>query len=197
MTSEADLIAWCAAAVDETIRRHPEDQARLAELRSLLRKPPGPLADRRASPGHLTASGIVFDPSDRMILLMHHRGLDRWLQPGGHLDAGELPLEAARREIFEETGVTVVTALSPVHDRALPIDIDSHAIPASAKKNEPAHTHHDFRFAFAVDRLAHPLTIAESEAADIAWMSLDDPRFPDDLRRCAQRVFKGEVFEFG
>lgn len=39
------------------------------------------------------------------VLLVHHRRLDRWLPVGGEVEAGETPLEAARRELHEETGL--------------------------------------------------------------------------------------------
>jgi 8-oxo-dGTP pyrophosphatase MutT (NUDIX family) len=40
------------------------------------------------------------------VLVIHHRRLDTWLPVGGELEAGETPLEAARRELVEETGLT-------------------------------------------------------------------------------------------
>ena len=194
MTEERDLIRWCQDAVSAAVEMHPEDRERLNDLRMLLADPPGSLTDRRTLPGHLTASGIVFDPRDRFVLLLHHKALDRWLQPGGHIDPGELPLEAARREVFEELGVTVGAASSPIAGRILPVDIDSHFIPASAKKGEPAHTHHDFRFAFAMDRSSHSLNLQAAEVVDAAWMSVDDPRFPKDLARCIERALDVRLF---
>ena len=40
------------------------------------------------------------------VLVIHHRRLGTWLPVGGELEAGETPLEAARRELHEETGLT-------------------------------------------------------------------------------------------
>jgi 8-oxo-dGTP pyrophosphatase MutT (NUDIX family) len=53
---------------------------------------------------HFTASAIVLDDRQR-VLLVHHNKLGRWLYPGGHIDPDEAPLEAAQREVWEETGV--------------------------------------------------------------------------------------------
>ncbi len=39
------------------------------------------------------------------VLVIEHRRLKTWLPIGGELEAGETPLEAARRELREETGL--------------------------------------------------------------------------------------------
>jgi 8-oxo-dGTP pyrophosphatase MutT (NUDIX family) len=50
----------------------------------------------------------VFVVHDDRVLLHYHQKLARWLPPGGHIEPGELPDEAALREVFEETGVVAV-----------------------------------------------------------------------------------------
>lgn len=47
----------------------------------------------------------VFAVHDGAVLLVHHKRLNAWLPVGGEVEANETPLEAARRELLEETGL--------------------------------------------------------------------------------------------
>jgi 8-oxo-dGTP pyrophosphatase MutT (NUDIX family) len=50
-------------------------------------------------------SVAVYPRHQGRLLLIHHRRLGVWLPPGGECAPGETPLEAARRELLEETGL--------------------------------------------------------------------------------------------
>jgi len=101
---------------------------------------------RDTFPGHVTTSAFILDGAGRRTLLVHHRSLARWLQPGGHYEAPEGLDESALREAFEETGARNLS-LDPWHRASgIPVDIDSHLIPARPQKGEPEHWHHDIRY---------------------------------------------------
>ncbi len=50
---------------------------------------------------------VVFVVRDGKILLIHHRGLNKWLPLGGHVELDEDPEAAALREAKEESGLDV------------------------------------------------------------------------------------------
>lgn len=56
---------------------------------------------------HYCASAFIINPYDKKILLVKHSGYDKYLQPGGHIEPGETPEEAAIREVYEETGIKI------------------------------------------------------------------------------------------
>lgn len=120
-------------------------------------------AERTNLAGHLTGSAWIVNPSRTKALLLHHRKLNKWMQPGGHAD-GDLNLfMVALREAREESG------LGNIHPVSREVfDVDIHGIPRF--KDVPAHYHYDVRFLFEADDREHPERNDESN--EIAWIDL-------------------------
>jgi 8-oxo-dGTP pyrophosphatase MutT (NUDIX family) len=155
-----------------TLSRHaPADAEEAASLRRILDfvgRHPHPF-ERGIREGHLTGSAIVVSAGEDRVLLLHHRKLDRWLQPGGHADPGETRGEdVALREAREETGIEGLL-LHPSAPR--PLDVDVHAIPARGP--EPAHDHLDLRYLVIAPRDA-ALVPSEAETRELRWAGWDE-----------------------
>lgn len=157
--------------LSEILRGHrPEDPEEAAHLRRILAfvaAHPDPF-DRRIPEGHLTGSAFVVSPDGAQVLLLRHRTLGLWLQPGGHADPGERDGAAvALREAVEETGVPDLR-LHPEAPR--PLDVDVHAIPA--RGGDPAHLHLDLRYLVLADP-RHAISPATGESRTVAWFPWD------------------------
>ena len=55
----------------------------------------------------MSAAAVLFDDEGRVLLVKENYGKHRWSLPGGAIESGETPEEAAVREANEETGVVV------------------------------------------------------------------------------------------
>ncbi len=133
--------------------------------------------DRALLEGHITGSAWIVSPDRQQTLLIHHRKLNRWLQPGGHADGDPDVAAVALREAQEETGLTRLTVIAPPGadssleiSQTVPIfDVDIHSIPA---RNEvPEHLHYDIRFLIEADP-DEPLGFSE-EIRNIQWFAVE------------------------
>jgi 8-oxo-dGTP pyrophosphatase MutT (NUDIX family) len=126
--------------------------------------------------GHITGSGLVI--KDGKALLIFHPYIKQWFQPGGHIDDGEFPIEAAIREVYEETGILCES----IEGQLDPVDIDLHEIPANPKKGEGAHLHIDLLFVLQViEERDSPEDIQK------AWVPFDQITSPR-IKRALQKL---------
>ena len=175
------LLAEARLQLDDYLRLHGEEAAGLQGLIEQLAQDPGILA-RSNMRGHITTSALVYDESSDRLLMIHHRLLGRWLQPGGHHEGLEGLQASGAREAAEVTGARGFSAWPPAAEPPTPLDIDSHRIPANPAKGEGEHVHHDFIFLFRLDARAE-LSPQWAEVKGVRWMprsefaALPEPRF--------------------
>ena len=118
---------------------------------------PGDPFDEKEHEHHVTVGALVL--SSRGIILHRHKRLGIWVQPGGHVDVGELPEDACLREAREETGLEV-RHLDPV--RLFHVDV--HPGPSG-------HTHYDLRY-LLVSEPRDP-SPPEGESPEVYWFNFD------------------------
>jgi 8-oxo-dGTP pyrophosphatase MutT (NUDIX family) len=119
--------------------------------------------DEHADVTHVTASAIVV--GSRGVVLHRHKRLGIWLQPGGHLDPGEPPWDAAWREAWEETGIAAShTGGLAADGTPLIAHVDVHPGPRG-------HIHLDLRYLLAAGD-AEPVPAA-GESAEVTWFTWD------------------------
>lgn len=115
--------------------------------------------DEHADLTHVTASAVVIGPRGTVLHL--HKRLKRWMQPGGHIDSGESPPDAARREATEELGLEV--AHPEDGPRLINVDVHEAAL---------GHVHLDLRYLLiGADRDPAP---PAGESPDARWMEWDE-----------------------
>lgn len=119
------------------------------------------LAGQDADPDlvHVTAAGIVV--SERGIVLLHHKRLGIWVQPGGHIEPGETPQHAALRESREETGLPI---RHPSGGARL-VHVDAH-------DGGRGHRHFDFRYVLL--GMATDPTPGFGESQQVRWCTPDE-----------------------
>lgn len=146
-----------------------------------------PRADR-----DFTASAFVVEGG--RVLLIFHRKLDQWLQPGGHVEPRETPDEAAIREVQEETGVgiRVREAYLPPASRAegsenlpLPFEVNVHEV-------RDDHWHVDFAYLARVVERGQPPRTDEHGGQD--WFTAEEldrlEEIDENTRAVAQRAIR-------
>lgn len=150
----------------------------------LLEHSEQPFSRHQYHPGHITSTGMVLHPDGASVLLVHHKRLNRWLLPGGHVESEDLSIwHAARREVAEETSVLLDSTAKPYI-----AGLDVHGIPSNGI--EPYHLHHDVIVGFQA--MSDKFALSEESRA-IAWCKAHEFEkygVPQNVRRAFSRRVK-------
>jgi 8-oxo-dGTP pyrophosphatase MutT (NUDIX family) len=162
--------------IAETLNRYlaanPEQRDNVLRLLDALESDSADLWSRSTMPVHVTCSTAVINDG-KQVLMIHHRALGKWLLPGGHIEEVDASLlQAALRELEEETGIPWQSTTRPPAMDVIPVDVDVHLIPANPAKGEGEHWHADFRFAFSAPTAEVQLQL--EEVVDYGWRPLSD-----------------------
>jgi 8-oxo-dGTP pyrophosphatase MutT (NUDIX family) len=105
------------------------------------------------------------------VLLHLHRKLGMWLPPGGHIEQGELPDDAAVREVLEETGVEIELVGERRKDVEDPVQLHR---PAGVQLENigPGHQHIDL-ICFARPRYSAEIPAGYNEDR-VGWYGPED-----------------------
>lgn len=113
----------------------------------------------------VSAGGVVINPNGQVLLISQH-GID-WTLPKGHVDKGESLLEAAEREIYEESGVSGLEMIK---------ELGSYQRYRIGKHGEDDKS--EFKtinmFLFRVDNCDNQLCPVDPENPGASWFNLDE-----------------------
>lgn len=160
----------------------PEEKEKINRYFELMDSSREGVLSRKNSPGHITTSAFVLGADGRMALI-YHNFLQKYLQPGGHVESDVSLLESAKREVKEEIGFADLEVMLG----GVPIDLDIHDIPANDTKSEPAHQHYDVLFLFKTNQIEPSLQL--EEVSEMRWIEQDEvAKLSERFQRIVEKI---------
>ena len=118
----------------------------------------------------LAAAVVLFDTDGRVLLVHQTYGGSRWGLPGGRLEPGESPQQAAVREVAEEAGLDVAL---------------DHLIGVYSLRSR----RHGLRFIFrGTIQSGVPHPGSDGEISEVAWFAVDD--LPSNITNTAPHAIR-------
>ena len=164
----------------------PEEKEKYKEFTEYL-KNNNDITDWNNFNGHVVVGGFIYAKKEKKFLVIYHNDLKMHLYPGGHIDNTDLnPLEAVKREIKEETGISNINEIILSDNKLVPIDINIHMIPYNERLNLKEHYHYEFRYLFTIDSIQE-VTLDTTESSSFKWIDInelkDDKNFGEIVKK--------------
>lgn len=173
--------------IDQYLDIFPEEGDRQKEIIKYLNKSKDPF-DWDDFNGHVVAGGLIYAEKEKRFLMLEHRDLDLFLHPGGHVDKTDSSiLEAAKREIIEETGLDNIKLFKIIDNEIVPLDIDTHKIEVNKRLNLPEHYHFEFRYLFKLDKIQE-VNIDENESRSFKWIDISELEKDDNYKMIVEKI---------
>lgn len=129
---------------------------------------------------HFNVFVVPIVPSKRLIYMGHHVKADAWMPPGGHIDEGETPMKALKREFEEELGFKITFEVTELFD---------FTIAKVQNERTPCKRHFDFWY---LVHMAAPeeFLFDTREFHDAGWMSYEEAveKGIDDIKHVLSRL---------
>ncbi len=139
----------------------------------------------------------AFIVHDGRICLAHHKKLDLWVPPGGHIELDEDPDQALFREIEEETGLRKddFEVLSERHEFSVKTEARTLYRPNWMSIHPFQENHKHIVFEYVLRSKSNVLRLAGNEHHDIRWFSreeVDNPelKIPNEVRWYAKEALR-------
>ncbi len=127
---------------------------------------------------HFCVTTYVLDTKSDKFIFVRHKKLQKWFPAGGHVELNESPDDAAKREVWEETGIKNLKFIEPEF-------IDNYKIdnllirPFGIQLNKVKDNHYHFDLIYFATVDGADLILNEKESEGIEEFSLEEILSPD------------------
>ncbi len=149
-----------------------------------------------------TTSAFIMHPTEKKILLLLHNKIGKWLQPGGHIELNEDPLQALTHELEEETGLTPdqYTIIEPADSPKASGGHKLLPLPFYFNTHHFDDTHRHIDICYLAKSKTENLTDFPDGASAIGWVTLrqmqefleEDQMFSETFEVC-EWIFKNKM----
>jgi 8-oxo-dGTP diphosphatase len=123
-----------------------------------------------------TVSAFIIHPTEPKLCLHYHKKLRKWLQPGGHIELDEDPIEALTHELDEEVGISLADC-EVYEPQEQPTVRGQKILPLPSMFNvhefaDSGHKHIDMQYIIKSNTVQ--FNPKEGESPIVSWLTIDE-----------------------